>query len=517
LPKSFAFPLADKDRPVDERWRPIVNVVGEENKYVPLISLADQTGKSYGDGAAFIEYRTGPCAPGRVMYVWSTLLAQPELTQPLVSDLLGWVLANTLAPPTAGLCYFTHKPITVDGKLDEAAWQEVPAFDLQKTIRLEGGPNQPTRVKTRWDRENLYVAFECEDTDVWATMRQRDQHLWEEEVVEVFVDHDGDGRNYKEFEVNPLNTVVDLNIIRPNFPSLAQMIAWDSAGWKTAVSVNGTPGDRTDRDRGWVCEMAIPLADLAPAYDQPRPGATWRVNFYRIDRPDPKDAEKNVEFSAWSPTRRSYHEPDRFGFLTFAADPFDDDFSLHEVGKAPGPPWVVAGGEWQVARDGLVGRDGGNDAWTPTGLRGGPPNLQDYRLTVRFEVLELGSDWRDGPWFGIRCRGTDGYFVEFTNREVQVHKSYQGHSTTDEATLANWPLTLALGPHELTIEVQGADAPTLTVLLDGKQLGTATDRGTLGLGPLPAGGIALSPRRWSNSQGHTVVRYENVKIEPLGP
>lgn len=517
LPASFAFPLSEKDRPVDERWRPIVNVVGEDNKYVPLISLADDAGKSYGDGAAFIEYRTGPYAPGRVLYVWSTLLAQPELREPLLLDILGWVLANTVAPPAAGLCYFTHKPITVDGKLDEAAWQEVPAFELQKAIRLEGGPNQPTRVKVRWDKEYLYVGFECEDSDVWATMRQRDQHLWEEEVVEVFVDHDGDGRNYKEFEVNPLNTVVDLNIVRPGHPNFAQMIGWNSAGWKTAVSVDGTVDNRGDRDRGWVCEMAIPLADLAPAYDQPRPGTTWRVNFYRIDRPDPKDPNKDIQFSAWSPTRRSYHEPERFGLLTFAADPFDEDFSLHERGAAPGPPWVVAGGEWQVTQDGLVGRDGGNDAWTPMGLRGGLPNLQDYRLTVRFEVMQLGSDWRDGPWFGVRCRGTDGYFVEFTNREVQVHKSYQGHSTNDVSALATWPRTLAPGPHELIIEVRGSDTPSLTVLLDGQTLGTATDRGSLGLGPMPAGGIALSPRRWSNSQGHTIVRYRSIRIEPVVP
>ncbi len=514
LPASFPFPLTEAESKVDERWRPIVNVVGETGRYVPILTLMDDRGGNYGEGAAMIDYTSGPLAPGRVLYVWSTLLSLPEYQSKLFSDVLRWVLSNTVAPPAQGACYFTSTPITIDGVLNEAAWQNVPDFELSPVIQPEN-VSQPTRAKVRWDRDNLYVAFVAEDKDIWATMKQRDQWLWEEEVVEVFVDHDGDGRDYKEFEVNPLNTVVDLNIAQVNHGDLDKALAWNSAGWKTAVRVEGTTENREDVDRRWVCEMALPLKDLAPADAQPRPGTVWRVNLYRIDRPNKQDPKQDVAFSAWSAVSKGYHEPQRFGFLTFAADPYYDDFKLHAEGQAPGLPWIAIAGEWVVKGGKLLGRNGGTDGWRATGLYGGLPTWTDYRLTVAFDVQQVGSDWRDGPWFGLRCLSTDGYFVDFTNREVQVHKSLQGRSTNDDIMVARWPYRLEAGPHEVALEVRGSKEVLLTVVVDGKELGEARDRDVLGIGPVPAGGIVLSPRRWGQSTSDTVVRYDSVKVELL--
>jgi hypothetical protein len=400
--------------------------------------------------------------------------------------------------------------------LDEAAWQDVPSFDLVPVINTdEKKHNQPTRVICRWDRENLYVAFVCEDSDIWATMKQRDEHLWEEEVVEVFVDPDEDGKDYKEFEVNPLNNVVDLNIPQPAHGNLEAAIAWDCRGWKTAVRVEGTVGSRQDKDARWVCEMAIPLRDLAPPDAQPLVRTTWRVNFYRIDRPNKQDPKQDIEFSAWSAVQKGYHEPQRFGFLTFAADPYHDDFSLHPDGQLPGPPWSVVAGQWLVSGGRLVGTNGGTDGWIPVGLRGGLPDWTNYRLRITFQMLSKGSDWRDGPWFGVRCRGSDGYFVHFTDRAVQVHKSYRGRTTNDDLMVASWPFRLETGGHEVIIEVTGEQEAVITVAVDGNQVGQATDKDVLGVGPVPAGGIVLSPRRFSKAQGDTVVAFDDVIVETV--
>ncbi|MBC7287858.1 MAG: carbohydrate-binding family 9-like protein, partial [Armatimonadetes bacterium] len=513
IPASFPFPYRSQERPaVDERWRPIVNVIGGTGRYTSIISLSDDAGNSYGDGAAVIDYTQGPLAPGRVIYVWTTLLRLPEIQSNLLSDLLGWVLSNTLPPPSDGLCYYTHDAITVDGRLDEPVWQRLPAIQLHKVINGEGSPDQPTEVKAAWDGRYLYVAFTCKDTDAWATMKNRDDHLWEEEVVEVFVDPDGDGTQYKEFEVNPLGTVVDLNIARPAHGDLAGALAWNSDGWQTAVRVAGTADNRNDTDQGWVCEMAIPLADIAAPRSLPRPGDTWRVNFYRIDRPNKTDPNAGVEFSAWSAVLKGYHEPERFGFLTFAADPFADDFSLHKDGEAPGPPWAAIGGTWAVQSGELIGQDGGTDGWLPAGLIGGLPTLRDYTLSVRFRVDSRGSDWRDGPWFGVRCRPDSGYFVEFTQRSVQLHKAVAGRTTTDEAPLAERPFTLSDGWHRLEVTVAGTSEVTLSVSLDGQALIEAKDKNVLGAGPVEEGGIVLCPRRWSRATGHTIVRFDDVVI-----
>lgn len=164
-------------------------------------------------------------------------------------------------------------------------------------------PLQGTRVACRWDATALQVRFECIDVDPWATITQRDGRLWEEEVVEVFLDPVGDGEAYFEFEVNPLNTVLDL-VLRRNRSGHKMDFAWDCAGLETGV-------ERTAD--GWTTEITIPFASVADA--TPQPGAEWRVNFTRIDRP--RDRER--ELTAWCPTMAStFHVPSRFGILRFA-------------------------------------------------------------------------------------------------------------------------------------------------------------------------------------------------------
>ena len=152
-----------------------------------------------------------------------------------------------------------------------------------------------------------------EDPDVWATITQRDGQLWHEEVAELFVDADSDGRGYVEIEVNPLGTVLDLFVLNRE-GTLRILYDWDSPGLQVGVTVDGTVDDRTDRDRGWTVELAVPFADFFTApHIPPEPGDRWRANLYRIER-----AGDEMAFIAWSPTGvPNYHVPARFGTLVF--------------------------------------------------------------------------------------------------------------------------------------------------------------------------------------------------------
>lgn len=44
-------------------------------------------------------------------------------------------------------------------------------------------------------------------------MTRRDEHLWEEEVVEAFLDLDRAGRDYAEIEISPGNVVCDVRVL----------------------------------------------------------------------------------------------------------------------------------------------------------------------------------------------------------------------------------------------------------------------------------------------------------------
>ena len=178
-----------------------------------------------------------------------------------------------------------------------------PAVHLRDTVS-GAAPLQGTSVRAVWDAEELRVLFHAEDTHAWATLTERDAPLYEEEVVEVFLDPVGDLESYFEIEVNPLNAVLDL-VLRKNRSGYVKDSASQCEGLRTAVAQSAT---------AWSVEIAIPFRSVAAA--PPQAGDCWRVNFCRIDRPPGVPRE----LSAWSPTwRANFHTPERFGILQFTA------------------------------------------------------------------------------------------------------------------------------------------------------------------------------------------------------
>ncbi|MBN1400206.1 MAG: carbohydrate-binding family 9-like protein [Anaerolineae bacterium] len=209
-------------------------------------------------------------------------------------------------------CYRAAGPIVIDGRLDEAAWADAQAVSLL-LADSGAGPRQETIARLLWDDDYLYVSFLCQDRDIWGITTERDQDIYNQEVVEVFVDADRDDRGYVEIEVSPLNAVLDLFMLN-NGTHRKGLWDWNSEGLLTAVSVDGDPSRRESADRSWTVEMAIPMADFLTApHVPPEVGDVWHLNLYRIDR-----GEDGDEYSAWSsPGRINYHTPERFGCLVF--------------------------------------------------------------------------------------------------------------------------------------------------------------------------------------------------------
>lgn len=163
-------------------------------------------------------------------------------------------------------------------------------------------PKQKTEVRIWKTADDLHLLFEVEDDHIVATMRKRDDPLYEEEVVEMFLDPVGDLQSYFELEVNPLGTICDL-ILRRTASGWRKDFKWDFEGIQTRVTKTKT---------GWTCEIIIPIASITN--EPPKPGTVWRVNFLRIDRPKGMPRE----LSAWSPTlAETFHVANRFGFLEF--------------------------------------------------------------------------------------------------------------------------------------------------------------------------------------------------------
>lgn len=186
------------------------------------------------------------------------------------------------------MCHRTADPILIDGRLVEKSWKKV--YWSEDFLDISGKnhprPRYKTRVKMLWDDEYFYIGAELEEPHVWATLTARDSIIYQDNDFEVFIDPDGDTHNYYELEINALNTVWDLFLVKPYRDDGPAIHSWDIQGLKTAVRVDGTINNPADKDRGWSVEIAIPwevLKEAAPFKKKPESGDRWRINFSRVE------------------------------------------------------------------------------------------------------------------------------------------------------------------------------------------------------------------------------------------
>ncbi|HEX6210782.1 MAG TPA: carbohydrate-binding family 9-like protein [Methylomirabilota bacterium] len=219
------------------------------------------------------------------------------------------------APPAEQ--YAAMRLATAAGELlgaDHPAWQEAGS--------IEWGPERyRTRFQACWDPRALHVRWDAVDDSPWHTLSKRDDHIWNEEVVELFLDPLGTGRDYAELEISPINVVCDLHVETAG-PPLKASLAWD---WTGMSSVVVPLRDAHGAVEGWTALARLPFEALQTLSPEtagrmpPSPGTAWRFNVFRIKRPGgPQQPMEGVIYAAWSPPGgRTFHEPAAFRLLRF--------------------------------------------------------------------------------------------------------------------------------------------------------------------------------------------------------
>lgn len=267
-------------------------------------------------------------------------------------------LAHAQYPLIESRAYICKQPtdaIIIDGKPDEASWQL--AQWTEDFVDIEGNknpkPGLQTRIKMLWDTNYFYFYAELEEPHVWANLKQRDTIIFYDNDFEIFIDPDGDTHSYYEFEVNALNTVWDLMLTHAYRDKGQAIDNWDINGLQSAVHVEGTLNDPSDRDQFWAVEVAMPwkvLEEAAFKGKKPKANDSWRINFSRVqwdtrvkdgkyEKVILKGNKKPVEHNwVWSPQRIvNMHEPEFWGQVVFSAKPagesdqFVSDFGSEEV------------------------------------------------------------------------------------------------------------------------------------------------------------------------------------------
>lgn len=201
--------------------------------------------------------------------------------------------------------------IVVDGVLDEADWGGAAPMPLQDFLGRSEQKLLSTTAKLLWTKEFLYLAFVADDPDVFSPYTKRDDPLYESEAYEIFVDADGDGAaedgEYVELQSNAFDVHFDSAFAGGRRKNME--VAYD-VPFETKTVVAG---------RVVTQEWKIPVAALRGIpIDEPKVGAEWRLNLFRLERRRRGDKVVGSEASAWSPPlSNDFHNVARFGRVRF--------------------------------------------------------------------------------------------------------------------------------------------------------------------------------------------------------
>ena len=230
----------------------------------------------------------------------------------------GLSIDGPAAPKAAATlkAYRATGAVTVDGKAAETDWAIADATKAFTTA--DGRPADAaaaTTVKAMYDDKNLYFFFHVLDSSIESPFKNRDDELWTQDVVEIYLDPNADGTDYVELQISPAGVVFDALFKTHRTPDWKEAKNWSLAGLQQAVVLNGTLNQAGDQDVGYDVEVAVPFASI-PGFKvvPPEVGSSMRVNFFRMDAKD----GKVTGAQAFAPAGGDFHDLNKAGTLEFA-------------------------------------------------------------------------------------------------------------------------------------------------------------------------------------------------------
>lgn len=186
----------------------------------------------------------------------------------------------------------TDHPPKLDGTLDDPLWQTAPPIgDFRQREPLETQPaTQKTEVRILYDARHIYFGIHCYDDPsvIVATQLRRDLSMDLDDNFAIMIDPTLSHRNGYIFQVNPLGTQRDGEVIEEQAPATDSVVdpSWDGL-WISAARITSD---------GWTATVGIPYNTL-----NFRGGSavSWGINFRRFIR------RKNEE-DEWSGYQRVF-------------------------------------------------------------------------------------------------------------------------------------------------------------------------------------------------------------------
>ena len=206
---------------------------------------------------------------------------------------------------------------------DSALWDAADELDISHFPWDDSGHRPRVRARVLWDDAWLAVRFDVIDRYVRAVAQDFNDSVCLDSCVEFFVAPNSDPAQdaYFNFEVNCGGTMLLYRC-----PSTAEREAGgagtnvtdsDGATIQMAHSLPKIVEPELTEPTNWAVEYHVPWS-LFESYfgvDPPKPGTTWRANFYKC-----ADKTSHPHWGSWSavatPTP-NFHQPASFQPLYF--------------------------------------------------------------------------------------------------------------------------------------------------------------------------------------------------------
>lgn len=244
----------------------------------------------------------------------------------------------------------TSEKMIIDGKDDEKDWSKAPwtpvFTDIENGAKTDVA--HETKCKMLWDNNYLYLYVHLQEPGLWASIRNHDSSVYQDNAFEIFIAPGGETYNYFELQINAYGTVWDLFMPKPYRNGGKGLTSWDMKGLQKAVYLDGTLNNPVDTDKSWSIELAIPFNSVKINGTQnPSAGIIWRMNFSRVQwqldtlngnyfrRKDQSTGKLFPEhYSVWSPQGIiNLHYPERWGYVLFSDTLSANSFLSPEVEK----------------------------------------------------------------------------------------------------------------------------------------------------------------------------------------
>jgi pimeloyl-ACP methyl ester carboxylesterase len=201
-----------------------------------------------------------------------------------------------------------QQPPTIDGKLDDPAWNLAPPMGRMFLDTGEGPMRYDTIARMVRDKDYLYVAVECLHPNIAeekVVKGARDRVSYQGETVELFLHTDRSIRDYVHVIYDMSGAFTDQRVYNPGEAGRTSDTRPLDFEWNgdiiAAVDVGGA---------GWRLETRIKIADLAVGGGiDPH---AWGANIARSSR---------SQSGSWARVVGRYHQPEAFGLLTMCEGP----------------------------------------------------------------------------------------------------------------------------------------------------------------------------------------------------